>query len=397
MKIHKDLILSIDIGTSSLKAGVFQNEGTMHAFRRYYYDKHQLDWASLEFLSDFISYFPQIGIISISAQSPSIVPLLQNGKTGRPLFYFQENTNLKQEGCPSVFLPKAAYHKKNFPDEYEDTLAYLSLGDYLVYLLTGQKWTSVPQEAYQKAVWTADQIAAYGLDKNKFPPFLFSFETAGYTKENLPCTPGTRVLGSTYDFLSALQGLDALHPGIAGDRSGSSFGLNFFFAEEDMPRIIEQKPLGELQWNIYPHVRERTFNAGVVFPDFDDFLAVLKKELREEDSQRLLKKILPSISPDLLHQSPENISQSFLSLWGRAKGKNAMEKAQNVFCDYARIIRFILHHWPLGKIKEIRCSGGPNENEALIQFKEKATGLPHKLLHVAYAELLGNVYRARDY
>ncbi len=394
--MNKNLILSIDIGTSSVKAGVFQNDETLCAFKRYYYDKNKIEWDNLAFLSDFSAYFSRIHTIAISAQSPSIVPVLQNGHIGQPLFYFQENMNLRQEGCVSVFLPKAAYHQKHFPDEYQNTIAYLSLGDYLVYLLTGNMWTSLPQEAYHAAVWSAEGIEKYNLEKQKFPAILLSYQVAGYTRENLCCPAGIRVLGSTYDFLAALEGLDALHTGIAGDRSGSSLGLNFYFCEEDMPRIMQEKPLAELQWNIYPHAREHTFNAGVVFPDFGDFLEILKHELQQEDLTELLKKILPAISEDQLHQKPGHISQSFLDLWHNGQGENSLEKAQYVFCAYGRIIRYILHHWPLGKIQEVRCSGAPNQNTFLIEFKQKATGLKYRLSDIVYAELLGNVHRARD-
>lgn len=395
METEKNLILSVDVGTGSLKAGIFQYDGIMRDFRRYHYDKKQISWADLQFLRDFEPYLRQTAVIAVSAQSPSIVPLLENGSHGTPFFYFDQNTNLRREGCPSVFLPKAAYHKKHFPKEYEQTRVYLSFGDYLIYLLTGKTWTSLPQKAYDRAVWTENQIIHYELDKNKFPPYLLSEDTAGHTIETLPCPSGIRVLGSTYDFLSALEGLDALHPDIAGDRSGSSLGLNFFFTEQYLKRVSAEKPLPELNWNIYPHARTGCFNAGLLFTDFDDFLELLKQELQEKETADLLARILPQIPKEALRQAPYHISQSFLELYRMAEGRDALERACRVFTDYGRIIRFALHHWPLCKIREVRCSGGPNENPLLTAFKERASGLPYKQNTIVYTELLGNVYRAR--
>lgn len=393
----KDLIFSIDIGTTSLKIGIFTQDTQLVSFRRYTYEKCDLSWTNLEFFHDFDEFLPCISTISISAQSPSIIPLLNNNTVGHPVFYF-EDKKMPLAAHTSVFLPQVAYLKYSYPEEYMCTLCYLSLGDYLVYLLTKKTWTSLPQSAYQAAVWDSHQIEAYGLEKEKFPDYLIWPAIAGVTKGGLPCPAGITVLASNYDFLSAILGLDALQLNIASDRGGSSLGLNFFFRVQDMEKVQAQRPFPEFDWHIYPQLDPGTFNAGVIFPDFHDFLVLLHNEINKDahekvpfEGQKMLEKILPLINQSSLKEKPAHISQSFLVLWNSFDEKDNLTRAAKVFTNYGQILRTILQDWPVERITEVRASGGPNENESFIQFKQKASGIPWKSSRVLYAELLGNV------
>ncbi|MGL4523899.1 MAG: hypothetical protein ACRCVN_00040 [Spirochaetia bacterium] len=391
-----EFVCSIDIGTTSLKIGLFSAQGTLVSFKKIEYPRHSIDWQDLSFFSLFDQQdLDCIHTIAISAQSPSIVPILKNGRPGTPIFYYELEKNLPIDNPMSVFLPKVAYHKKAYLAEYLQTSKYVNLGDYLVYLLTGQMVTSLPQKLYESTVWTPQEILQYELDLDKFGPIVYWPELVGMTKIGLPCQPQVRVLASNYDFLSAILGLDAMHMNIATDRGGGSMGLNFFFTKEHLLHVQHECPLPQLKWSIYPHLKKDAFNAGLIFPDFDDFLSLIKKKLYIARNYTLEELLIPILNPLIEQKEVLDIpltSPSFIQLWQQSTQTTDLKKVQDVFIQYAQILKLALQKWPLGPIKEVRASGGPNESAILTHFKAVKTGIPWKTSDVVYAELLGNFY-----
>jgi len=255
-------VLAVDIGTSSLKAGLIAANGEdvfvcrqkySSADSRYIGSKwfHYLE-AAMRKINDAVDQLStpiEIIAISISGNGPTLV-----SDTGLTLKWNEEinpavQNKLTEEGKKSLFIPRILTFKENFPEEYKKSKYIFSGPEYLVYQLIGKAITILPEERYKTAYWTDETLVQNGIEVEKMPPFMTVGQKYGKLTEEaaaaLTLEPGLPVYGAGPDFIAALIGTGTIKPGILCDRSGSSEGLNFcvdkpIFAEgiRTLPSVV---------------------------------------------------------------------------------------------------------------------------------------------------------------
>lgn len=233
-----EYVLSVDIGTTSLKAGVISDTGeVVFVCKKSFFDKNSrfvaVKW--LQALKSCIRAFEnhlkksiKISAISISGNGPTVVSC--GGLTIR------WNDNYKVDPARtgvSLFLPKLIAFKELYPKEYNRTQYLFSGPEYFVYELTGNAITLLPEQRFIPAYWNDDVLksAEVSIPSQKLPPFVEPGKECGRllknTAEFLNLESGIPVYCGGPDFVAALIGTDTLQKGAICDRCGSSEGLNF--------------------------------------------------------------------------------------------------------------------------------------------------------------------------
>lgn len=260
-------ILSLDLGTSSLKAAFFLEDAPFVFLGRFVYASPDTQgWLlALETVLNTLTHGQknELGLITISGQGPTLVPLLRNGEALQPLFYFTPSMLLVDE--KSFFLPKITHFKTQQSALYEQVQTFVNAPDFLVYALTGQKITSLPRADYEPLMWNSASLARHGIDEELMPPFkapgvVGAVQTSWVHKFGL--NPKVQVSTTLFDFLAALLGAGCVQAGMVLDRAGMSEGVTFVLDEADDGALFETiaQP-----WRITPHVIEGLHNRGVVF------------------------------------------------------------------------------------------------------------------------------------
>ena len=172
MKSNSEIYLGLDIGTTSVKAGLVSAEGLGLAQRSCEYptyfpetgyaEQSADDWwhAACKAVRELSEAFPketkQIKSISISSQAPTMLPIDAKGNPLRnALIWMDQRAKeecaflreyhadyIRRNMCnridPYYALPKLLWFKKNEPDWYRDTFTILQANGWLIYKLTGK-------------------------------------------------------------------------------------------------------------------------------------------------------------------------------------------------------------------------------------------------------------------
>ena len=256
-----NVLLCIDIGTTSLKAGLITARGEVVSFCSIPVEDSQ-DTEGSAYKNDFAASLwygafvqavcelkkqclqngqspGQIYKIVISGNGPTVV-----SDCGYTVFWNEDLSDVKlpddAEVRKSLFIPKLLALKKREKKIYKESRWIFSGPEYLIYVLTGQAVTILPEERFKPAYWSREVCKASGLDFEKLPPFvgigagcgtLFKEIAEELTfcggGEGLRFSPVCRVIAGGPDFIVALIGTGTLRAGRLCDRCGSSEGLNF--------------------------------------------------------------------------------------------------------------------------------------------------------------------------
>ncbi len=246
-------VLAVDIGTSSLKAALITPEGMLKANARVRFPagtrtaKHWLH-AFVEAWAHILRETGKIPIaaISVSGNGPTLVSI---NASGEPTGICMWNEPLAPQAAPaetvtpvsspSIFLPRLASFKTLHRAEFESAERIISGPEFLVYALTGNALTILPDPRYKAAYWTEQDLASADIDPALLPPFAAQGTIAGTTGAPDARNPawagipladlipaGIPVVAGGPDFTVALAGTGTIRAGTACDRAGTSEGLN---------------------------------------------------------------------------------------------------------------------------------------------------------------------------
>jgi Sugar (pentulose and hexulose) kinases len=258
--------LSFDIGSSSVKAALIGEDGSLLGLARRALpassaigDRHEADasaWieASFEAGAQAVSLAKrQIGgargplvsaavrAIAVSGNGPTLVATDASGVAlGPALSWLDRRASAEAAELsailgmsidPSFYLPKACYLWRGADDAERDRLRwFFSCPEHLAFVLSGEACAYLPHPGYEPYIWNSSSIAALGLPEERFPRFAAPGEIIGRLKgdsaERLGIEPGIAVVAGFPDFLAAIVGSASVEEGIACDRTGSSEALN---------------------------------------------------------------------------------------------------------------------------------------------------------------------------
>lgn len=291
----------MDIGTTSLKAGLITALGEVVSFCSVPFEDSQNEFAASSWLGAFISAVRgleaqcaknnqsvSVNTISISGNGPTVV-----ADCGYTVFWNEDTSDVKIPDSPearkSLFVPKLLALKKHAPKIYKKSRFIFSGPEYLIYVLTGQAITILPEERFRAAYWNDEVCAACGIDSEKLPPFIGIGDCCGLVDKEIidelrftkyiKFSQNSSVFAGGPDFVAALIGTGTLQAGRLCDRCGSSEGLNFC-----TDKILKGEGL-----RILPSVIPGLWNASYLIPDSGE-LSETERLIEVERGVNCLKK-----------------------------------------------------------------------------------------------------------
>lgn len=269
MKSNSEIYLGLDIGTTSVKAGLVSAEGLGLAQRSCEYptyfpetgyaEQSADDWwhAACKAVRELSEAFPketkQIKSVSISSQAPTMLPIDAKGNPLRnALIWMDQRAKeecaflreyhadyIRRNMCnridPYYALPKLLWFKKNEPDRYRDTFTILQANGWLIYKLTGKFSVDESSAALTQVLnvhtMTIDTafLEELDLDPKKWPSVYPCDATVGFVQKDAAAAwgipEGIPVAAGCIDGASAPLGLGLTIPGNIFEMSGQSSGI----------------------------------------------------------------------------------------------------------------------------------------------------------------------------
>ena len=260
---EKRYILALDIGTSSLKAGLFdQNHDLIFSGKvDYSYDTYgmhvQLDpekiWKAFVAATNKVKdYLDRVELVVQCVLSPSLIPMDESGAPLYPSIIHWDRRSIKQArralsqigkerflnlagNIPypgGISLTSLLWLKEKQPDVFKKAFKFGHMNTFFLKRLTGN-WSIDPTNASLTGLyhtlscsgWIEDFTREFGIPIEKLPPVVQCLEIVGkVTKEVASATgirSGTPVLMGSNDTSSAALGAGVLEKGQILNISGS--------------------------------------------------------------------------------------------------------------------------------------------------------------------------------
>lgn len=265
-------VLAVDVGTSALKAVLYDARGSVmaSATRRYQYVSEQPGWAESDprdwwgafrgALSDLSQQGFDLGCleaIAFTGQMHTAVLLDAQGQVIKPTILWLDRRaadetkelsarlKLPPYQINSTYtLPKLLWLKRYRPDVLERTRTILWPKDYLRYRLTNVLCTDMTEAGgaallnWEKGTWAVERLELVGLDASILPPTRRADVSVGpptrHIAEELGINPAAQVLVGMGD-VAALIGGAPPQPGRVVCSFGSSSMVFMALAEDQHP------------------------------------------------------------------------------------------------------------------------------------------------------------------
>lgn len=385
------MILTVDVGSSSLKAALVSSGGRVTAKQRIPYpdrfrkrDAREWLWALGKYCSE--NDLEHITAVSISGNGPTLVPLTREGKPVGPVLFWREAPPSRE--YRSFYLPGLLYYRSHFPDSYERTELFIPAAEYLCYLLTGEKRAVTPPGDFQNCLWSLQELVSNNLTPERLPLLQDYRDPIGLTgsKESrelgLPNHIPVYAAGS--DYIAALLGTGTVFPGTACDRAGSTEGINAF----------SNQPVNNPALRSIPHLFSGKYNTaallgptGYLFESWREKLGFGSTDYRK----LLMKTESPLWERGCFYKAKSNLNPLEGSFVGRDKPRNDTERLAAVMLGIALSFREGITRLEEAGIhlEKITLSGGQAENPEWCQIKSSLSGKTLALLPDADGELAG--------
>ncbi|SNX54670.1 FGGY family carbohydrate kinase [Thermoanaerobacterium sp. RBIITD] len=327
-----DLIVSIDIGSSGVRASAYTIKGKLISFGKQtyktYYDKpgwaeqDPNDWKmatriSLKKMVENLKLPYKIMGIGLTGQCPTYVPVDKNINPVGRAFIYQDNRAVnetfeleKKYGSRLIhditghrllafyILPKILWQRANQPCLFKNIAYILQPRDYIAYYLTGQIATD---ETHANATllyelkqhrWNKKLMTELNLDTNIFPnkvlmPWQIVGELRKSIAESVGLTSGIPIVIGAADSQCCCLGVGAVRPEILSEMSGTSPCLN----------STVLNPVNDINIGNYTHVIPNAWCTEIGLNATGANLEWLTNILYKKDSNRynLLKENIKKI------------------------------------------------------------------------------------------------------
>lgn len=380
-----NVILCVDIGTSSLKTALIDETGEVLAYSRqsflFRYTNHAADeWltalrnAATQLFATQSTSFTSINAICISGNGPTLV-----ADTGETLSW---SVPVEQTGT-SLFIPRILAFKKKFRMAWAYSKHIFSGPEYLIWQLTGNAVTILPEKRFESAYWNHDALISYGLtdeEASRFPPFVAPCAKAGcltpqsaalFSAVIPTITTHIPVYCGAPDFIAALVGTNTLHSGALCDRAGSSEGIN----------LCTNSPVTGEKIRTLPSIIPGLWNASYLIPDSGTRFAAFKQKVERERGMTLS---YADFVTELL--SPEQ-NETDTSL---AEGRKIMEAIAAEVKEGVSLLATTAAGPGVPSPHEIIITGGQAANDVWNQRKADILGINVVIPSCTDAELVGD-------
>jgi len=307
------MFLSVDIGTSSVKAAVFDASGREIAtsMKMYAPESPKPGWLEVapeiywqktkEAVSETIDGIPcpsSIKAVGVTGQGETLVTLDGEGRpTGKAIVWLDTRAQEEAREIESLFGMEKIYRttgqaevsagytasiilwlKKNEPDRFRLTEKFLLLNDYIVYRLTGSYaankalYPSTLYYDFEKEAWWGDMLSFLGIDDRKLPRLMDSGMPAGHvsaTETGLALD--TPVCPAPIDQVTGALGVGNIEQGTLSESTGTVLAL---CAVTDIPPFDR-----EMRFGFFPHAVKGKYLAMPWAPASGSILSWFRKEL----------------------------------------------------------------------------------------------------------------------
>ena len=278
------MILAVDVGTSVLKAALFDEGGALLSRADAPITlvphpdplRHEVD--ALEWLRALRLVVSRLALsgtappraVVVSGNGPTLVPAAADGRPLANAMTWMDRRGVEEarivselRGSPTdaaFCLPKALWLMRNRPEVYAGTSWFFSCPEYLTFVLTGTAVTFLPTPDYTKSImWDAEAVLGLGMDPDRFPPFVAPGSPVAVVSrtgsEACGIPAGVPVFAGAPDFIVSLLGTATVAPGRACVRSGTSEGIN----------LCSATPVKDRRLMCVSHVAQGLFNvSGVI-------------------------------------------------------------------------------------------------------------------------------------
>lgn len=422
------MLCGIDLGSSALKCGLFDEEGRRLGMGRADVGLYKganpgeayaepLEWAKAAAIAIELALrlagkaADAIEAIAISGNGPTLVAVGPDGlPLGRALSWMDRSAHSQAERIaarmghavdPSFYLPKALKLLEDSQRGGGKPARFFSAPEYLAFLLGAEPVSYLPAPYYERYIWDLPSAAAMGIDARLFPPYVEQGQRIGRVSDQgaaaFGLKAGTPIVAGFPDFLAALVGSGATRPGIACDRSGSSEALNLcaldpfkderlFSLPHALPGLWNQSgglsTSGKaLEW----FSRVSGYDSGdgdTVFKDFERAAPGAGGAL-----------FLPYLAGERAPLWRSELKGGFLGL-SIMHGRKELARAVVESLAYGlRLVCDIMKEGGAGP-SLIRCSGGQAHNGALCALKADVLGVPVEVPDTPESETLGDACAA---
>lgn len=369
------LILCIDIGTTSLKAGLFDGDARPAALSAENLPNPDDTYAARQWFPALCRAVEKTGARSVSAlcvsgNGPTVV-----AESGRTVLW---NSPLSEPLPPeipsahSLFLPQIAAFRKNYPDDWRAARRLFSGPEYLIYRLTGAAVTILPEERYRGSYWTDGDLARLRIPAEKLPPYVPpAFRAGTLTRdaaEALGLSETAPVFCGGPDFITAMIGTNTLAPGKLCDCAGSSEGIN----------LCADRPVFADGIRTLPSVVPGLWNLAVLNPKSGVLLAARKSALEKLTGA--------AVSYEAL------IADSLRG--GDSEGRRILSEIAENVGNAVKTLRRTAEQHGLPFPDTMAVAGGQAKNAQWMREKAEAAGIALTVCNCADAELTGDALLA---
>ena len=416
------MILTIDLGTTTLKAALFSEDGvlcsTKHATigaQSNYQETDPILWSkALGSVCNALGSLSSVKAVVISGNGPTLVPVLGEpeskdglvfAKTGMARTWLDRRPVLESAEISEIlgtfvdsgfFLPKALYLFHYERNIYKESLWLLSSHEYLDYLLTGVAKAIIHSDDSQQWYWTESLVTKLGLDNEKFPPFCNPGDLIGpitnLASSILGIPSGIPVFAGAPDFYVSILGTGTVEVGQVCNRSGTSEGIN----------LCTRKPLGDPRLMTYHHPVAPYYNVSGIISTSGKAIEWAKNLIGSKDVSftDLYAKMaeaepgsggvvfLPYLSGERAPIWDPDARAVFSGL-NLETGKNELLRSvAEGTCFAMRDVITVMEE--LGsEIGQLRITGGPSKSDFMNQLKADITGKEVLIPSMQDAELMG--------
>lgn len=401
--------LVVDIGTSSLKAALISESAQLIAQEKVHllslpgadlsaWDSQLWDQA-LESAVARLSPRGSIQGIAVSGNGPTMVPMAASGEAAGSaiLWLGRDQAVTAPVGSSSYFLPQAAWLRNRKPEIFEKTTFFVTCPGYLSYRLTGNPCGITPHDTFSPYLWDDEQILAWGLDRELFPPLVRTGERIGYTRAAAGLyglEPGIPVYAGGPDYMMAVVGAGVVRPGLACDRAGTSEGINF----------CADRPVDSPRLRTLPHAVEGLYtvagilaSTGRVFEWFrritnqtDREYSAIIGEIRDLELSASSPRFFPSRHRGPVWDFNDGIFASLQPEHTHVElGKGVVEAIAFGILDVVETLS-----GEGCRVETLRGTGGQYRNRHWNQMKADILGVPLEVPRIIDGELTGNLCAA---
>ena len=431
----KHLIMSIDVGTTGCRTIIFDENGksinqSYQEYKSIYLSSRWIDhdpktWlqATQETVKKVIKEIGDdktyLSVIAVTSQRATFIPVDKSGEPLDNAILWQDKRAIEETkylvnefGSDGIYhitglkidpyftLPKLLWLKRNKTDIYHHSNMFLSVQDFIIHYLTGEfktEWTQASRTMLfniDQLKWDKDLIKSVGIDFTKLPEAIppgsiVGFVTRVVSKE-LDLPDGIPVIAAGGDQQCAAIGLGIIETGMVEVNTGTG---SFILAHSDKPvkdvkkRLICSASSLAGKWVLEASI----LTTGSIYRWFRDILepSIIKGQketginiyqLMDSEAEKeplgangllLIPHFAASAAP---YWNPEARGVLFGLSLGHQRSSVIRAILEGIAFEVQKNINIMENN--IGRIKEVRISGGLTKSAIFNQIQADIYGKP---------------------